>query len=120
MGFPRYVGLRISTVAGAVPTAADVGEGELAINVVDGRIYTLFGSTVNDITDRYTRAETDSLLSGKADALHSHTLSEITDAGSAAAEDATAFDPAGTAAQVGHSIRETLRQRPDPLLMHFL
>lgn len=155
MAHPRYVGLRLSTTAGAVPTAADIGEGELAINTADGRVYTLAGSTIIDLTDRYTVSEIDTLLAGKAAASHthpwsdvgskpstatrwptfaevtskpatyppsphSHTLGEITDAGSAAAEDTSAFDPAGSAAQVEHDIRETLRQRPDPLLMHFL
>lgn len=155
MSFPRYVGLRISTQEGAVPTASDMSEGELAINVADGKIFALFGSTIEDITDRYTRQEVDDLLDGKAAASHthpwdkvtskpatatrwptfaevtdkpaayppsphSHALSEITDAGSAAAEDVGAFDPAGSAAQAEHDIRETLRKTPDPLLMHFL
>lgn len=132
MAHPRYVGLRLSTQAGAVPTAADMSEGELAINVADGRVYTLSGSEVIDLTDRYTVAEVDTLLAGKAAASHSHpwsevtgkpatatrwptfaevtnkpatyppsahthTLSQITDAGSAAAEDVEAFDPAGAA-----------------------
>jgi len=132
MAHPRYVGLRLSTTAGAVPTAADIGEGALAINVADGRVYTLAGSTVIDLTDRYSVAEIDNLLDGKAAAshthpwgevtskpdtatrwptfaevtdkpttypptAHNHSLSDITDAGTAAAEDASAFDAAGTA-----------------------
>lgn len=179
MAHPRYVGLRLSTTAGAVPTTADIGEGELAINVADGRVYTLAGSTIIDLTDRYTVAEIDSLLDGKAAASHTHPWAEVTDkpatyppsshshsqyvqkvsgkglstedyttadrdklagieAGAAAdqtkadidalgidadtvdGKHASAFDPAGSAAQVDHDIRETLRQTPDPLLMHFL
>lgn len=67
MAHPRYVGLRLSTTAGAVPTAADIDEGELAINTADGRVYTLAGSTIIDLTDRYSVSEIDSLLDGKAD-----------------------------------------------------
>lgn len=195
MAHPRYVGLRISTAAGAVPTVADIGEGELAINVADGRVYTLAGSTIIDLTDRYTTQQIDDLLDGKAAASHTHPWAEVTDkpdtatrwptftevtdkpatyppsshshsqyvqkvsgkglstedyttadrnklAGveSGATADQTKadidslgvdadtvdgkhaadFDPAGSAAQVEHDIRDTLRQRPDPLLMHFL
>lgn len=132
MSFRQFVGLRISTQPGAVPTAADIAEGELAFNVADGRVFTLFGSTVTDLTDRYTQGEIDTLLAGKANAshthpwaqvtgkpstatrwptfaevtgkpasyppsAHSHTLANISDAGSAAAEDASAFDAAGAA-----------------------
>lgn len=120
MAHPRYVGLRLSTEAGAVPTTADIAEGELAINTADGRVYTLAGSTIIDLTDRYAQAEIDTLLAGKANASHTHTLSDITDAGTAAAEDVSAFDPAGSAAAAEQRVRETLKQRPDPLLMHFL
>lgn len=78
MAHPRYVGLRLSTTAGAVPTAADMAEGELAINVADGRVYALAGSTVIDLTDRYSVAEIDSLLDGKAAASHTHPWGEVT------------------------------------------
>lgn len=98
MAHPRYVGLRLSTTAGAIPTAADMAEGELAINTADGRVYTLAGSTIIDLTDRYTTQQIDDLLDDKAND----------------------FDPAGSAAAAEQRIRDTLKQRPDPLLMHFL
>lgn len=155
MAHPRYVGLRLSTQAGAVPTAADIAEGELAINTADGRVYTLAGSTIIDLTDRYTTTEIDAMLAGKANASHTHpwgevtgkpdtatrwpsfgeitgkpadyppsahghTLADINDAGTAAAKDVAEFDPAGAAADAEQRIRQTLKQRPDPLLMHFL
>lgn len=163
----QYVGLRISSDAEAVPTTADMGEGELAINVASGRIYVRFGVDIRDITDRYTRDEIDQML-GSAAALdapesgnagsaqvvlgsdtrlsdaraptfhnhpwsqitdkpgqyppeqHGHTLSEITDAGTAASADRSDFDASGSAAAAEYRLRETLRERPDPLLMHFL
>lgn len=209
-GFAQYVGLRLSTDPEAVPTASDMGEGELAFNVASGRIYARFGESVRDITDRYTRAEIDQLLadkaasvdlaavakSGKYDDLlrrptlgtaaaldapatgnagakqavkgsdsrlsdsrapkphshpwsevmakpdeatrwptfsevadkpaayppsaHKHTLADISDAGTAAAADVSDFDPVGSAARAERRLRDTLGQRPDPLLMHFL
>lgn len=67
MSFRQFVGLRISTVAGAVPTESDIAEGDLAFNVADGKVFALFGSDVTDITDRYTQGEIDSLLAGKVD-----------------------------------------------------
>ncbi len=73
----QYVGLRISNDAGAVPTVSDIDEGDLAINLASERIYMRFGEQIRDITDRYTRAEIDQLLSGKADATHVHEWSEI-------------------------------------------
>ena len=63
MSFQQFVGLRISTQAGSVPTAAQIGEGELAFNVADRKIYVRFGSNIDDITDRYTRQEVDALTS---------------------------------------------------------
>lgn len=59
MSYQTHVGLRISTQAGAVPTAEQIGEGELAFNLADRRIFARFGDTVDDITDYYTRAEAD-------------------------------------------------------------
>ncbi|WP_311948961.1 hypothetical protein [Halomonas piscis] len=145
MAHPRYVGLRLSTQAGAVPTAADIAEGELAINTADGRVYTLAGSTIIDLTDRYTVSEIDTLMDGKANASHTHpwgevtgkpatatrwptfsevtgkpasyppsahghTLADISDAGTAAAKDVAEFDPAGAASSAvsGHE------SAPDP------
>lgn len=132
MPHPRYVGLRISTDAEAVPTSADLDQGELGINVASGRLYVCFGEHVRDITDRYTRAEIDQLMQGKASASHNHpwsevtgkpgtatrwpafsevtdkptvypseehthTLSQITDAGTAASADTSDFEPSGSA-----------------------
>lgn len=77
MSFRQFVGLRISTTAGAVPTASDMAEGELAFNVASERVYTRFGTTIADITDRYTQAQINDLLAGKADASHSHPWGEI-------------------------------------------
>ena len=51
---------------------------------------------------------------------HAHTLSQITDAGSAASADVADFDPAGTAASEAYTLRRHVDQLPDPLLMHFL
>ncbi|UYV20907.1 hypothetical protein K1Y77_17245 (plasmid) [Halomonas qaidamensis] len=73
----QYVGLRISNDAEAVPTLSDIDEGDLAINLASERIYMRFGEQIRDITDRYTRAEMDQLLEGKADATHGHTWTEI-------------------------------------------
>lgn len=116
----QYVGLRISSDAEAVPTISDIDEGDLAINLASERIYMRFGEQIRDITDRYTRAEMDHLLAGKADAAHTHTLSQITDAGSAAGADVADFDPAGAAASEAYALRMHVDQLPDPLLMHFL
>lgn len=151
----QYVGLRISNDAQAVPTINDMSEDDLAFNLASGRIYSRFGEQIRDITDRYTRAEVDQLLAGKADASHehgwseinnkpntatrwptfaevtgkpatyppdshTHTLSEITDAGTAAGADASDFDPAGAAASEVYNLRHYVDSRPDPLLMHFL
>lgn len=51
---------------------------------------------------------------------HTHTLNQITDAGSAAGADVADFDPAGTAASEASSVRQQVERMPDPLLMHFL
>lgn len=67
MSFQQFVGLRISTQPGAVPTAAQIGEGELAFNVADRKIFARFGSNIENITDRYTQSEIDQALSGKVD-----------------------------------------------------
>jgi len=177
VGQRQFVGLRLSDAAGAVPTADQMQEGELAFNTADGRLFVRFGSAVRELTDSYSQSDIDQLLADKLDsdnrytdaeavaaaqaspewratewdtaygwgdhalagyltsvtwgavgekpttyppATHSHSLSDITDAGTAAASDADEFDPAGSAAQAENRIRETLRQRPDPLLMHFL
>lgn len=57
----EHVGLRISRDPGAVPSPSQIGEGELAFNLVDGRVFALLGGAVVDITDGYTRAEIDAL-----------------------------------------------------------
>lgn len=46
----RFIPLH-STVAGAIPTASGLYEGELAINVADGRMYTRSGSSVVSLND---------------------------------------------------------------------
>lgn len=116
----EYVGLRISNDAQAVPTINDIGEGELAFNLASERIYARFGDQIRDITDSYTRAQLDQMLAGKAAAQHTHPLSDITDAGTAASADASDFDPSGTAASAAYNLRRYVDSRPDPLLMHFL
>lgn len=73
----EYVGLRISNDAQAVPTINDMGEGELAFNLASERMYARFGDVVRDITDSYTRAQVDQMLTGKAAAQHGHTWDEI-------------------------------------------
>ncbi|RUR26853.1 hypothetical protein ELY33_17240 [Vreelandella andesensis] len=74
--FRKFVGLRISTQAGAVPTTAQLGEGELAFNIADRKIFARFGSNIDDITDRYSQQEIDGALSGKVDAVEGKGLSD--------------------------------------------
>lgn len=76
MSYQTVVGLRISTQTGAVPTAAQIGEGELAFNLADRKIFARFGSHVDDITDRYTQQEIDDALSGKVDKVAGKGLSD--------------------------------------------
>lgn len=55
--------------------------------------------SVHTHDDRYyTETETDALLAGKSNTGHTHTLANITDAGTAAAADTSDFDAAGSAA----------------------
>lgn len=117
--FRPFVGLRISTTPGAVPTSQQIGEGELAFNIADRKIFARFGEHVDDITDRYTQEEIDQVLSGKVDAA---ALSEVATSGSyndlsdtpalgtAASQDSSAFDPSGTAV----SAVATHGNAPDP------
>lgn len=120
MGPRQYVALRISNDAEAVPTVSDIAEGELAINVASERVYLRFGDVIRDITDRYTRAEIDDALSQKASAAHTHTLNQITDAGSAASAERGDFEPYGAAQRALQEARQYVDSRPDPLLMHFI
>lgn len=120
MGPRQYVALRISNDPEAVPTVNDIAEGELAINLASERVYLRFGDAVRDITDRYTRADMDQLLAGKAAAQHTHTLNQITDAGSAASAERGEFEPYGAAQRAANEARQYIDSRPDPLLMHFL
>lgn len=107
MSYQTVVGLRISTQAGAVPTTAQISEGELAFNIPDRKIFARFGPHVDDITDRYSQQQIDDALSGKAnvddlkavatsgsynDLINKPTL------GTAAAQNTDAFDPSGAAA----------------------
>ena len=107
--FQQFVGLRISTQPGAVPTDQQISGGELAFNLADGKIFALLAGTVTDITDRYSQSQIDSFLSGKANvddlaeiAISGsyNDLSDTPTLGTAAAQDADAFDPAGTAANI--------------------
>ncbi|WP_027967327.1 hypothetical protein [Halomonas halocynthiae] len=75
-GHRQYVGLRLSDVAGAVPSVAQMSVGELAINTADGRIYALLAGGVRDITDGYSVAEIDQLLGTKLDADSRYTDAE--------------------------------------------
>jgi len=59
MSYTPSVGLRISREPGAVPSTAQIGEGELAFNLAYGRIFALLAGDVVDITDGYTRGEID-------------------------------------------------------------
>ncbi|AYF35618.1 hypothetical protein CUU95_18475 [Vreelandella alkaliphila] len=104
--FRKFVGLRISTQPGAVPTAAQIDEGELAFNVADRRIFARFGTHIDDITDSYTQAEIDDALSGKANTedlkavATSGSYNDLDDTptlGTAAAQNTDAFDTAGSA-----------------------
>lgn len=106
MSYQTVVGLRISTQAGAVPTTAQIGEGELAFNIPDRKIFARFGSHVDDITDRYSKQQIDDALSGKANTAD---LKEVATSGSyddlddkptlgtAAAQNTDAFDASGSA-----------------------
>lgn len=105
--FEKFVGLRISTQPGAVPTDQQISGGELAFNLADGKIFALLAGTVTDITDRYTRQQIDDLLAGKVNAADlaaiatSGSYADLTDTpalGTAAAQNVEAFEPAGTAA----------------------
>jgi hypothetical protein len=49
MSYQTVVGLRISTQAGAVPTAAQISEGELAFNIADRKIFARFGSQIEPV-----------------------------------------------------------------------
>ena len=69
-------GLRISRQPGAVPTAAQIDEGQLAFNLADRRIFARFGEVIKDITDHYTQEEIDQALNGKVDAVEGMGLSE--------------------------------------------
>ncbi|UQI41945.1 hypothetical protein [Vreelandella venusta] len=104
--FRKFVGLRISTQPGAVPTAQQLAEGELAFNVADRKIFARFGSNIDDITDSYSRQQIDDALSDKANAddlkavATSGSYNDLNDKptlGTAAAQDADAFDAAGSA-----------------------
>jgi|GEM_PF-2555067 len=104
--FRKFVGLRISTQPSAVPTAAQIDEGELAFNVADGKIFALLAGAVTDITDSYSQQQIDDALSDKANAddlkavATSGSYNDLDDTptlGTAAAKDADAFDAAGTA-----------------------
>ncbi|AIA76212.1 hypothetical protein FF32_15610 [Halomonas campaniensis] len=104
--FRKFVGLRISTQPGAVPTDQQLGEGELAFNVADRRIFARFGSTIDDITDSYSQQQIDDALSGKANTddlkavATSGSYNDLDDKptlGTAAAQNTDAFDPAGSA-----------------------
>ena len=67
-------------------------------------------SALNDI---YTEAEVDSLLSGKASSSHTHTLSDVTDAGTAAAKNVPATgDAAATECVLGSDSRMTDARTP--------
>ena len=55
-----------------------------------------------------------------ASADHDGRYAKEVDLGTAATNDTDDFEPAGSAAVAESRLRETLRQRPDPLLMHFL
>ncbi|MGV2930129.1 hypothetical protein ACE3G8_03805 [Vreelandella venusta] len=104
--FRKFVGLRISTQPGAVPTTQQLAEGELAFNVADGKIFALLAGAVADITDSYSRQQIDDALSGKANAddlkavATSGSYNDLDDKptlGTAAAQNTDAFDAAGTA-----------------------
>tara|TARA_B100000929_G_scaffold253509_1_gene214391 strand:+ start:4390 stop:4758 length:369 start_codon:yes stop_codon:yes gene_type:complete len=74
--YQESVGLRISRQPGAVPTAAQIDEGQLAFNLADRRIFARFGEVIKDITDHYTQEEIDQALNGKVDAVEGMGLSE--------------------------------------------
>lgn len=65
----QSVGLRISRDPGAVPSPSQIGEGELAFNLADGRLFALLAGAVVDITDGYTRTETDAQFADISDEL---------------------------------------------------
>lgn len=77
MAFDQTVGLRISREPGAVPTAAQIGEGELAFNLTDGRIFALLAGDVVDITDGYSRAQVDQLTGDLGDRLDDLAIGDI-------------------------------------------
>lgn len=73
----QSVGLRISRDPGAVPNAAQIGEGELAFNLADGRVFALLAGTVVDITDGYTRSQVDQLTEGLVERLDDLAIGDI-------------------------------------------
>lgn len=77
MSYQAHVGLRISTQAGAVPTAEQIGEGELAFNLADRRIFARFGDAVDDITDHYSRADVDQLAQDISNRLDDLAIGDI-------------------------------------------
>ena len=74
--YQESVGLRISRQPGAVPNAAQIGEGQLAFNLADRRIFARFGEVIKDITDHYTQEEIDQALNVKVNAVEGMGLSE--------------------------------------------
>lgn len=144
-GFEHYVGLLVSHEPGATPGVEHIAPGQLAFNTADQRIFARFGDDVVDITDSYSRHAVDQLLDAKASSSelakvattgayadligkpasyppsqHTHTLSQVTDAGSAAASDVADFEPRGSVSAAEARTVHRIDQRPDPLLMHFL
>jgi hypothetical protein len=108
-GFEQYVGLLVSHEPGATPGVEHIAPDQLAFNTADQRIFARFGDDVVDITDGYSRHTVDQLLDAKASSSelakvattgvyadlkgkpssyppsqHTHTLSQVTDAGTAA------------------------------------
>jgi len=70
-----------------VPSSGDAASGEV-VKGDDSRLTDPRTPTTHYHDDRYyTESETDSLLAGKASSSHTHTLSDVTDAGTAAALD---------------------------------
>lgn len=61
MSYQTHVALILSAVPGAVPTPDQLGEGALAFNTADRRIFARFGADVVDIVDHYSRADVDQL-----------------------------------------------------------
>lgn len=120
-GFEQYVGLLVSHEPGATPGVEHIAPGQLAFNTTDQRIFARFGDDVVDITDSYSRHAVDQLLDAKASSSelakvattgayadlkgkpssyppsqHTHTLSQVTDAGTAARLNAPVSGNAGS------------------------